>query len=307
MRLIADVGGTNSRVALSQSGQLLPETARSYSNDNWDSFYAIMTDYLSNNDTSTIEKVVLAVAGPARGDRAHLTNRKWEFEADKLAQQCGVEDVYLFNDLTALGYAVPKLRPDQLRVVTSGAAKQGSTSNSLVVGIGTGFNVSPVWENRGSVVCPPVEAGHISMPFSVIKQLKKLGFDQEQFQTIETLFSGRGFTEYCQKMTGDAELRGPAAIVAYQAGKSPKITTAIDSYATLLGYLLHDLSLAYMPSSGIYLAGGVARSIITVSPATCLDTYDQPDSILAGNTAPLWMICDDLAALTGCAQFTPPS
>lgn len=307
MRLIADVGGTNSRVALSQAGQLLPETACSYSNDNWDSFYAILADYLSNNDTSTIEKVVLAVAGPACGDHAHLTNRKWVFEAEMLAQQCGVEDIYLFNDLTALGYAVPKLRLDQLRVVTSGAPKQGSTSNSLVVGIGTGFNVSPVWENRGSVVCPPVEAGHISMPFSIIKQLQKLGFAQEQFQTIETLFSGRGFADFCQKLTGDAELRGPAAITAYQAGKSPKVTTAIDHYSMLLGHLLHDLSLAYMPSSGIYLAGGVARSIISVSPAACLDTYDQPTSILAGNTAPLWMICDDLAALTGCAQFKPPA
>jgi glucokinase len=307
MRLIADVGGTNSRMALSQAGHMLPETARSYSNDNWDNFYAIMADYLSNSDTSTIEKVVLAVAGPVHGDRAHLTNRKWVFEADLLAQQCGVKDIYLFNDLTALGYAVPKLRPDQLRVVASGAPKQEATSNSLVVGIGTGFNVSPVWENRGSVVCPPVEAGHISMPFSIIKQLQKLGFDQEQFQTIEALFSGRGFAVFCQDLTGDAELRGPAAIAAYQAGKNREVTTAIDHYSTLLGHLLHDLSLAYMPSSGIYLAGGVARSIITVSPAACLDAYEQPASILAGNTAPLWMICDDLAALTGCAQFTPPA
>lgn len=307
MRLIADVGGTNSRVALSQAGQMLPETARSYSNDNWDNFYAIVADYLSKNDTSTIEKVVLAVAGPVHGNHAHLTNRKWVFEADILAQQCGVEDTYLFNDLTALGYAVPKLRPDQLRVVTSGVAKQGGTSNSLVVGIGTGFNVSPVWENRGSVICPPVEAGHISMPFSIVKKLQNLGFDQEQFQTIETLFSGRGFGDFCQSLTGNTALRGPAAIAAYQAGDDLDIKIAIDHYSTLLGHLLHDLSLAYMPSSGIYLAGGVARSIISASPAACIDAYDQPASILAGNTAPLWMICDDLAALTGCAQFIPPA
>lgn len=307
MRLIADVGGTNSRIALSQAGRISPDTVRSYSNDHWDSFYAIVTDYLSQNDTSTIGKVVLAVAGPVRDGRAHLTNRKWEVEADALAELCAVEDAYLFNDLTALGYAVPKLRSDQLHVVASAPAKRTAISQSLVVGIGTGFNVSPVLVTPDIVVCPSVEAGHISMPFSIVKKLQTLGFDQEQYQTIETLFSGRGFGDFCQRLTGDPAVQGPAAIAAYKARERPEIKAAIDHYSMLLGHLLHDLSLAYMPSSGIYLAGSVARSIISVSPGACLDIYNQPTSILAGNTAPLWMISDDLAALTGCAEFTPPA
>ncbi len=307
MRLIADIGGTNSRIALSHSGKLLPETAGSYTNDDWDSFQAIISDFLTDKDVSLIKKAVLAVAGPASGDRAQLTNRNWVFEANTLAQQSGLEDIYLFNDLTALGHAVPTLRQDQLHLVTSGCVKDKSPSCALVVGIGTGFNVSPVWIHQGGVVCPPVEAGHISMPYSIAKRLQKLSINPEHFATIETLFSGRGFSMFCQNLTGNTNLRGPDAIAAYQSNQNPDVTTAVDQYSSLLGHLLHDLSLAYMPTSGIYLAGGVARSIISASPAACLATYSQPAEVLTGNTAPIWMICDDNAALTGCARFTPPA
>lgn len=303
MRLIADVGGTNSRVALSCGGQILPATMQRFINDDWQSFYEIVTNYLSTQSSPELTEVVVAVAGPVNEDYARLTNRTWEIEKNRLAGICGQVTVKLLNDLTALGHSAPDLRPDQLRALSPGAAKQAAFSQSLVVGIGTGFNVSLVLKSAGSTICPAVEAGHISMPSGIVEGLCAMGFANKKFHTIEKLFSGRGFGEFCQHLTGRLTLDGPEAIAGYSMPETPELKQAVDHYSSLLGTLLRDLSLAYMPLSGIYLAGSVSRSIMAVSPTPCVEAFRRPAHIPASNSAPVWLIQDDAAALAGCAQL----
>jgi len=50
--------------------------------------------------------------------------------------------VRMLNDLTALGYAMPYLRAEQLGEISAGAARRSDQRQSLEVGIGTGFNVA---------------------------------------------------------------------------------------------------------------------------------------------------------------------
>jgi glucokinase len=303
MRLVADIGGTNSRLALSQAGKIFNPTIVNYSNSKWDDLYAIISHYLSRDGITQPIEMVVAVAGPVHDNRALLTNRNWRVDAGQLKETFGVVSAHILNDLAALGYAVPKLRPDQLQAVSGRASDHLAFSQSLVVGIGTGFNVSPVLERAGMFNCPAVEAGHISMPLAVAVQLQKVGFAQDQFLTIEALFSGRGFTTFCREFTGRPTLEGPATISAYGTPEAADITAAVDHYSMLLGYLLRDLTLAYMPSAGIYLAGSVARSIMATAPRACIDVLRQPYTIQTVNDAPVWMIKDDTAALSGCAEF----
>ena len=206
MRLVADIGGTNSRLRLSSKSELLASTIQSYSNANWESLYAVIADYLSRAGTSHPSEIVLALAGPVQGERAFLTNRDWVIDTSHLKEMFGLARVYLLNDFTALGYAVPKLKPVQIVPVNG---KPGAR----------------------------------------------------------------------------------------------KITAAIDHYAALLGQLLRDLSLAYLPSSGIYLAGGVARSIAQTAPEACIEALREPFDIQMVKDAPVWVIQSDLAALSGCVDF----
>lgn len=303
MRLIADIGGTNARLALSDAGQITKDSTRSYANANWESLYAVISDFMSNAQAGQIDEIVVAVAGPVQDNRAELTNFSWSVEAAKLATLTGAGHARLLNDLTALGYAVPKLQTEQLKLVREGTAKHGPVSQSLVVGMGTGFNVSPVLQNAQNVICPAVEAGHISMPQNVMQELSQLGFGPEAFPTIESLFSGRGLTTFARMRTGSTGLTGPEAIAAYDVPKHAEITQTIDQYAALLGCLLQSLSLAYMPSAGIYLAGGVARSLMKVASVPCVSAFEHGASSLLPTDTPVWSINDDLAALTGCAEF----
>lgn len=304
IRLVADVGGTNSRLALSQAGNICDGTIESYANADWDSLYAVIDAYLSRENVENPNEMVIAFAGPVRGSQALLTNRNWAIDAGKLRRDFACDDVHILNDLMALGYAVPVLGPEQMRCVSQGNDKQSSPAQSLVVGIGTGFNVSPVLESAGTVTCLSVEAGHVSMPLSVVERLREFGIDSSQFPTTETLFSGRGFEAFCQTMTGRENLTGPAAIAAYATSGAETTTAAIDQYATVLGHLLRDLSLAYMPTSGIYLAGSVARSVVNVSPEHCIKVFQQPCTIRASAIPTVWSIANDAAALLGCAGYS---
>ena len=79
------------------------------------------------------------------------------------------------NDITALGYEVPVLSAPQLRRIDSGSANQSGVYQALVVGIGTGFDVSSVLQVGGKTLCPSVGAEHVSLPSSIGRMLRQWG------------------------------------------------------------------------------------------------------------------------------------
>lgn len=306
MRLVADIGGTNARLALAAEGQIVPGTVHSYANADWPDLYAVIAAYLSGQPAARPSQMVVAVAGPVQGGRAMLTNRNWSIVAQKLSGDFDCANTVLLNDLTALGYALPGLRADQVTQVSAGLAKQKGLAQSLVVGIGTGFNVSPVLETSQTVLCPAVEAGHVAMPRSITDALAAAGCPGAAFPTVEALFSGRGFTSFCRQITGDSTLEGATAMASYGAPQAEQLTAAVAQYSALLGWLLRELSLAYMPSSGIYLAGSVARAIAGTVPGPFVEILGRPCAIRTSGAPAVYTIKDDGAALAGCAGYPMP-
>ncbi len=302
LRLVADTGGTNARLALARDGVIVRGTAQNYINDEWDSLYAIIEAYLALQNMRP-DEMVIAVAGPVNNGQARLTNRGWLIETSQVAAQFECGKIHLLNDLNALGYATPTLKDEQLRQVRARGMSEASLTQSLVVGVGTGFNVSPVLEKSDLIYCPAVEAGHVTLPSSVSHELSRAGIGLHHFETVEMLFSGRGFTVFCQQMTGEHYLEGRAVISAYGRGATQSQTAAVDFYAQLFGRLLGDLSMAYMPTSGIYLAGSVARALMHVAQDVCIAEISRPGQISGSFNPPIWVIEDDGAALIGCLSY----
>ncbi|CUH68369.1 Glucokinase [Thalassovita gelatinovora] len=305
MRLVADIGGTNSRLALARQGRVQPGTARSYRNDDFSGFDAVTDRFLADIGKPRITEVVVAVAGPVIGTCARLTNRDWSFDAALITDRLGAARGRLINDLTALGYAVPVLENRHLHPVAAGIVPDGPVRQSLVVGIGTGFNVSPVIQSGDMVLCPDVEMGHVTLPTGVAAALEtrqpglSLGFP-----TVEDCFSGRGLTRLCAALTGQGDLSPAQIVEAY--GIVADLTEAVDFYADLIGCLLRDLLLAYMPMAGIYFAGSVARALLSLPAASRLNTtFQHPFDINIRVQCPLWIIADDRAGLLGCSRIAP--
>ena len=136
--LVADIGGTNTRVGLSQNSKLMRQSIEKYPNANVKSLDEILIRYLSAQKLDTVSGVCVALAGPVRNDVAQMTNLSWEITKDSLARVTGAKTVGLLNDLQAQGYALDHLSDNQLLPV-SGKRAVSSKDTKLVCGIGTGL------------------------------------------------------------------------------------------------------------------------------------------------------------------------
>lgn len=303
MRLVADIGGTNARVALCANGVIDEGSIQRYSNADWDSLDDLLRAYRCARRDAFINEMVIAVAGPVHAGQARLTNRNWTINADAMKQDFACKRVVLLNDLGALGYAVPMFGADHVTQLCGDDLPRDPDSQALVVGIGTGFNISQVITKDRTTVCPPAEAGHISMPSTIMSELAAHACQPAQFPTVETLFSGRGLTAFCRAFTNSDTITGETAVQTYGAPGQLKIKAAIDTYARMLGLLLREFSLSYMPTHGIFLAGSVARAISGCAPDPLIDVLQQPCKFRAQDNPTLFVIEQDGAALLGSARY----
>lgn len=304
MRLVADIGGTNSRFALADLGHLRPGSTRRFRNADFASFDAVVGAYLTEIGDASPDEIALAVAGPVDGDTARLTNRGWDISAPRLCQLLGAGQGRIINDLVALGYSVPGLGADDLHTVSDGTPEAGTPRQSLVVGIGTGFNVSPVVQHGGHTVCLRAEFGHSGLPAGIARAMdaRQPGLARN-FPTVEHCFSGRGFADLCRLLTGRSGV-GPEEFMRLGGEGDPEIAEAVGFYAELIGWLHRELMLAYLPTAGVYFAGSVARS--TLSPtwrARFQDICARPYKVRTHAATPVYTIVADAAALHGCARM----
>lgn len=303
MRLVADIGGTNTRLAFVPRGATAPETVRSFRNAGFDSFEDVISDFLPDN-VAQVEELVVAMAGPVVGNTGRLTNLDWVIDGEALSERFGGTAVRVVNDLTALGHAALQLTADQLVPVVEATVHRSIQRQALVVGIGTGFNVSPAVEMGGHTVCPAVEAGHTTLFASITAEIDRLKSGLAQhFPTVEALFSGRGRRKFLSLLTGETIGSATPYIANQGAPENASFDAALDDYATLIGMLLAELKIAYLPKDGIFLAGGVARSSLTRERSALCAKAALRENAYVQVSPPIWLIDDDAAALTGCASI----
>ncbi len=297
--LVADVGGTNTRIGLSDAGAVTRISR--YENDTHPSFDAVLKGYLSLVGEVALSGAVIAVAGPVTSTKAKLTNRDWSFDSLQLAAGLpGAPKVCLINDLVALGHALPYLAEGQQSTLLPGAI-QPLNSQKVVAGVGTGFNVCLLRD--GAVM--EAELGHASLPTSVTSVLRDtLGDAAAHFSTNEAVLSGRGLSRLYQAMTGQV-LTGARIIAAAEAGGCQPAREAVMLMARLLGCFSRELVFQYLPFGGLHFAGGAARGVLGSDArdafvAAFLNNGPFHDQVAQ---VPVHVISDDQAALIGAAAF----
>ncbi len=303
--LLADVGGTNARLALARNGVIDADSVTRYRGDDHASFDDVVRQFLTEQDTPRITAVCVAVAGPVSGGVAQLTNRDWGFSEDRLARLTDADHVRLINDLTALGYATPSLGEAGVRVLRKASGPRASNGQALVVGAGTGFNVCAVrvlqgTVGNGSITCLEAEEGHTHLPDNIRALLHdRMGAKADAFFSVEETFAGRGLSRLHALLTDTAPVRSEEIAAAVERGDATAAQT-YDLFIRAFGLLARELALRFMPMDGMYLAGSVARSI-----ADRMDAFEA--SLLHEGymrdipaSTPIYLIRDDMAALHGC-------
>ncbi|PKP73539.1 MAG: glucokinase [Alphaproteobacteria bacterium HGW-Alphaproteobacteria-6] len=318
--IVADIGGTNTRVALVRDGAVDRGSIRRFANAGHPGLAAILALYLdglaAGGARPRLTGACVAAAGPVHDGTATMTNLAWTIDAAGVAAATGAATVAVINDLQAQGHGLDRLTPGSLRAVLIPRDPPAPAAARLVVGVGTGFNAAPVHALAGGGrLVAPSECGHISLPVQgpADLALARHAAQGHGFAGVEDVVSGGGLVRLHAHVAGLARpdraaparpADAAAIMAAMAAGNDPVATETGRIFLRLLGTVVGDLALVHLPFGGIFLVGGVARAF-----GALLDGPEFAAAFLGkGRFADLmpafavWLIEDDYAALEGCAD-----
>lgn len=309
LTLVADIGGTNTRVALAEGAKLVADSVRRYRNAEFPGLESVLRRYIAEEGGVDCAGACVAAAGPVRDGVAHMTNLDWTIEPAMLARATAAEKVAILNDLQAQGHALGALAPESLRPVIEGPEAPAHAAK-LVVGVGTGFNAAPVHEAPGGRVVAASECGHVNMPVRTEADLRLAKFVETAhgFPGVEDVLSGRGLERlyaFAAAEAGTPAEKPAAEIMAALAAAEPLALETGRLWVRLFGAEVGNLALTHLPFGGIYLIGGVARAFTEhLAPLGFAEAF-RDKGRFAGfmQNFAVAIIEDDYAALTGCAAY----
>jgi glucokinase len=306
--LVADIGGTNTRVALAQGRQIIEPTIRRYANSDFPGLESVLRRYIADEGGVDPVAACVAVAGPVRDGRATMTNLDWTIDKTTLARATNAETVAILNDLQAQGHALGFLDDSNIRTILPAAAGNAQAAK-LVIGVGTGFNAAPVFDLAGGRIVTPSESGHANLPIRNEMELRLCQYvsTAHGFPAVEDVLSGRGLERVYAFLGNEAgdprEIAAQDIMAACTDGSDARAVEAARLFTRILGTVCGNLSLIQLPFGGVYLAGGVARAFAPHLVRFGFGEAFRDKGRFAGfmGNFAVHVIEDDYAALTGSA------
>jgi glucokinase len=302
LSLVADIGGTNTRVALARAGVVLHDSVRRFKNADAAGLASVLAAFLTDMNPGPLDGACVAVAGPVRDGVGQLTNLDWRIDRAELGAVTGAARLAVLNDLQAQGHAVGQVdEADLIRLVPQPPASVQAAR--LVVGLGTGFNAAPIYDTAGGRFVPPSECGHITLPCTspaLAALFETLGRDH-RFAAVEEALSGRGIVAVHAHLHG-VTLTSIEIMNRLKAGDAAATETA-RLFIEALGTVMGDLALVHLPFGGIFLVGGMARAITPwLTPLGFADAFRAKGRFADFmDQFGIAVVTDDYAALLGCA------
>lgn len=283
--LSADVGGTNLNLGLvtRRGGVFQLLLQRKFPTAAERSLHEPVLRFLEEGRSLGIVPPAAACvsgAGPVQEGRIVLTNAPWGVDGPALEQLLGIP-VQVVNDFTALSHGVLLLNPgdpDQLRPIphpdgSHPAADPDGTV--LIVGAGTGLGVGCVVRGGGPPRVLPSEGGHIGLPITGEATLDLWRYLRGQFPGppgAESAVSGPGLAALLSFLVQTGRVPKSASVeailarnpaeqpeaIATGAAADPACGRAMDLFVELYARVCADLCTVFLPTGGLFLAGGIA-------------------------------------------------
>lgn len=283
--LIADIGGTNARFALTDIDAPTPTVAqiRKLPTADYASLQHAIEAYLAEVGVQPTA-AALAVASPVDGDEIRLTNRAWAFSRSELQAALGLQRLTVINDFGAIARAVPWLHPQDM-VTLHGEPTAPMRGPISVLGPGTGLGVALlVGDEADGWDVVETEGGHVTFAplgdeeHAIVRHLTAL----HGRVSTERVLSGRGLAHIDAVLRGagnvlragggallpgdsslqPVELRDPAEIVAAALdGHDVAARRALARFCAVLGSVTGDITLLHGAHT-VVLAGGIVPRFI---------------------------------------------
>ncbi|SPF80784.1 glucokinase [Pseudoprimorskyibacter insulae] len=307
--IVADIGGTNTRVALTRGGEVLIDTVQRYRNADHSSIYEVLTDYLSDKDVRP-DAACVDMAGPVFNGVGTLTNLNWQVCRDEIAACTGAHTVAVLNDLQAQGHSLAHVPAENLHTVRTGNAS-GDHAARLVLNVGTGLNAALVYRIDGQTLVPPSESGHVTLPVHTDADLRLMRYlaGDHGMAGCEEAISGRGIGKIYDWLHVEDGLPAPQAeiptiVEAATAGTDALAVATMQTFIRIMAHWASDLALIQLPFGGIYFVGGVARHITPFLDPMGFEQHFLDKGRFSAFLAqfPVHVVDDDYAPLRGSAS-----
>jgi glucokinase len=305
LSLVGDIGGTNSRFGLVEQGSMAVQDMEALRNDNFSSLEAAVQQYLKNRGIVSLAAAAIAVAAPVDGESITLTNRDWTFSAESLRAAANAKRLRLLNDYEALALALPHLEGDD--VVQIGGQAATNPMVKIVLGPGTGLGMATLAPLRqGGWMVLPCEPGHITLPIETQEEFDwREGMRTPgQIFTSEEAVSGGGLYLMYKTLSPSGQLTSPEAVIkAALACSDQDAVKTLNQFIVWLARISGDAAMVMQARGGVYLAGGIAPSIIEKLKTGSFRSVFEEKGKLAHvmRPIPIYVIVDSFPAFKGCA------
>jgi glucokinase len=273
LALVADIGGTNARFALTDlhADQTRLLECRALRNADFASLQHAAEHFLAAVGVQPA-RAAIAVASPVNADEIRLTNRAWSFSRRELQQSLGLDELRMLNDFGAVAWAVPALQ-DADRTHLFGPPFEPLQGPVTVIGPGTGLGVALLVgsPDEGWRVIE-TEGGHVTYA--------PIGEEEETISrwmaahfgraSNERVLCGNGLSQIDAVLRGDmsmdtgrpGSLRDPAQIVdAALAGHDVAARRTLARFCAVLGSVAGDAALIH-GARRVVIAGGIVPRFI---------------------------------------------
>lgn len=261
--LLADIGGTNVRLATLKGGRI--ENVESWLTALYPDFAAAVRSYAELTGlTLPVTAAAVCAAGPVIDGRIDLTNCAWNVSTAGIAEATGAWGVALVNDFAAVAEGVARLAADDVKQI--GGDVIVADAPKVALGPGTGLGVaSLVSDGRGHWIVAPGEGGHVDLAATNDREIAVVHQLARQFGrvSVERVLSGPGLeTLYLTlaSLDGVSTKTKPMAHDIAKAAFAKSDALAIETVSLFTGWLgsvAGNLALTLGARGGVYVAGGI--------------------------------------------------
>lgn len=286
-------------------------------------------DVAEKTDSKLIPQICcISAAGPVKDNFCQLTNCKWGVDGGLIEQATGIETIVI-NDFLAIGYGIPIFDVNDSKRIVKVPHRDGSYAPDghgvkLVLGPGTGLGVGYLVPIGEDYIPFPSEGGHSDFaPYDrETRDIYDYMYERAGGKPGAELFiSGGGinsiyhylrgenphfYDEYLMKIDAVADDLRPALIERY-SGVNQICEKTIRLFMGMLGSLAGSLCSIFLPSGGVYIAGGmVARNeYLILNNESFIERFEsnyRPSITKILKRTPVYIIKDYDISLYGAAN-----
>ena len=272
--IVADIGGTNARLAFQEYKDSEIQLIDSFSCSNFKSLEDIVNTYKQKHNIFN-EHMSIAVAGPCDNENVKLSNNHIQFNKHRLLKDLKLKSLLTINDFVAQSFTFRdllleenkeknKILLDKLKLFEIKVGKSNKNTSLLVTGPGTGLGVCNLKKIENEVIPIPGEGGNAYFSPSNFEQIEILNYflKSNKYVSFEDLVSGRGIENlfnFYQSRNNSPISKIKAVEIADLADKNNQnaISAITQMYKILVTSIINNIFLNGS-LAGVIICGGIS-------------------------------------------------